>query len=282
MKDPERIWAETSHADMLFLTSQGERVVSAYRQAVRKDNPFAWDAARRQLQLFESLGFKAELAREIIDAVDALFPADNGAAVAETPTHLVVFAGHQIDEPGRALPRFPPHRESEARALIRESISSLMDDAHKFVGLASAAPGADLLFHEVCGDLGVASWICLPMPSSEFVSQVFGELDDWRNRYIDLKASGVNVLELSDRKGLPSWMQVAEPNAWERGNEWVLDMALASNSYKTTLVVLWDGNPQGKAKGGTAHMVELARQAPGVRIHRIDASTLTAAAESVD
>jgi hypothetical protein len=50
-------------------------------------------------------------------------------------------------------------------------------------------------------------------------------------------------------------------NAWERGNQWVLEMARASGAAKITLIALWDGQTVGDAPGGTGHMVGLVRDA---------------------
>src|SRR5262249_32448868 len=60
--DPDRMWAEISKADVLFLTEpRAQRVINRYRDAIPKDSPFTWDAAKGQLQLFADLGVKADL-----------------------------------------------------------------------------------------------------------------------------------------------------------------------------------------------------------------------------
>jgi len=69
--DPDRCWACISKADLQFLMSdKTERIVRAYDGAVPLDDPFAWDATKGQLRLFEQLGVKAEIAKAVIEKLD--------------------------------------------------------------------------------------------------------------------------------------------------------------------------------------------------------------------
>jgi hypothetical protein len=125
----------------------------------------------------------------------------------------------------------------------------------------------------VCEELSIDSTVCLPMPVDDFSRQAFGDLDTWRSRFIDL-LNGRPVLQLSDQNGLPRWLQGSGLNSWERGNRWVLEMARTSGARKVTLVALWDGKPTGDDKGGTAHMVQIAREVGTVDVDLIDAQDL--------
>jgi tetratricopeptide repeat protein len=272
--DPGRIWAEISNADVLFLTDakRERRVIGAYRDAIPPDMPFAWDATRGQLALFVALGVQADLAQKVITEMDGRF-ADRQPGEGSKPVHLVVFAGHRVDAPGRTEPRFPAGQEIRAKSLIHEAVSGLSDDAHEVIVLASAAPGADILAHEVCAEFGLTSIICLPMPSENFARYSFENLDTWRSRFLDLQKNH-KLLVLSDREGLPRWLQGSGLDPWLRGNRWVMEMALTWGAERVTLVALWDGKKVGDAPGGTAHMVKLAEDAGTVHIKRIDAMQL--------
>jgi hypothetical protein len=270
--DPNRIWAEISKADILFLTEpRAERVINRYRDVIPKDKPFAWDAAKGQLQLFADLGVKADLARQVITAIDGRQMAQRPPA--DKPLHVVLFAGHRVDAPGRVTARFPALQESRARSLIRETLSGLGQD-NRFLGLASAAPGADILFHEVCAEIGLPNTLCLPMPATDYARLEFQDLDAWRSRFLMLLRGQRNVLELSDCEGLPRWLHGSGTNPWERGNRWVLQMALTAAAERITLIALWDGKDEGDAPGGTAHMVRLARDTGQVDVKIIDAKRL--------
>jgi len=272
--DPERIWAKISKADMLFLIDpkRESRVIGAYLDAIPKDKPFAWDAARGQLELFAKLGVQSDLAKKVITEIDERFT-DREVSKKGKPVHLLLFAGHRVDAPGRSDSRFPLDREDRARALIYEAVNGLLDVEQAVIGLTSAAPGTDILAHEICAELGLTSTICLPMPSDTFARFAFQNLDAWRTRYLDLLKDH-DVLVLSDREGLPRWLDSSDVDSWERGNQWVMKMALTSGADRITLIALWDGKEAGDAPGGTAHMVRLAEEAGKVHIHRIDANLL--------
>jgi hypothetical protein len=275
--DPERMWAEISAADLLFLTGvRQRRVVGAYRDAIPRTKAFGWDAARGQLELFADLGVKEELAREVIEKIDAhLAGADEKKE--PKPVHLVIFAGHRVDEPGRTEPRFPAGQEKRAKSLIQEALEKILEDGRYDVkGLASAAPGTDILAHEISESLEMPTTLCLAMPPDETARLLFKDLDAWRNRFLDLqgKEKKHDILYLSNRAGLPRWLEGSGLDPWERGNRWVIKMAETSGADRVSLIALWDGKPSGDAPGGTAQQVELARKAGNIRIEKIDANQL--------
>jgi hypothetical protein len=138
--------------------------------------------------------------------------------------------------------------------------------------LASAAPGADIICHEVCLELGVKSTMCLPMPVDSYSREIFKDLDGWKSRFHALIGAGVDRLELNDAPSLPRWLQGTGTDEWERGNRWVLQLALGAGAPKVSLIAVWDGNAIGDSSGGTAHMVQIARAAGTVDIDVIKLS----------
>ena len=276
--DSGRIWAEISRADVLFLLEDRERRIrNAYLRAIPAGAAFAWGATRGQLELFAELGFKTEVAHRLIAALDehvGMKASMDHENEADEAVHVVFFAGHKVDLPGRETPRFPPGSEPKARELIRAALEARRADGGRLEALASATPGSDVLFHEVCAELGVPSTLCLPMPAQDFARKLFAEFDDWRTRFFQLVEQHC-VLELSDRPGLPKWLHGAELDPWERTNRWVMEMARTSPQVrKVTLIALWDGADQGDRRGGTSHMVELARASGAVYVEIVDAGLL--------
>ena len=266
----DQVWANIGRADLMFLTEErDQRVVQAYRDAVPKSDAFAWDAAKGQLQLFAGLGIRAERAVRIIAELDAYVEPTRPVP----GLHLVVAVGHRIDEPRRAVPRFPADREQQARALFRSALEELKASGSTLRVLASAAPGSDIIVHELCNELRIESSVCLPMPPAEFAGSVFGGLDDWRRRFFDL-LKGRQPLCLSDQEGLPRWLQASGFDPWERGNRWVLEMAQTSGAANITLLALWDRNATGDARGGTADMVRIAQKTGVFDVRIIDADQL--------
>ena len=263
------MWAKITRADVMFLTTSERvrRVIDAYDDAIPATESFAWGSVKGQLALFRCLGVKADLADAIISKLDSKMGED-----ATTKTHLVVFAGHRLDEPGRATPRFPAAAEASARACIEAAIDQVDDPDYELRAIVSAAPGADIVALEAFVDRGITTSICLPMPPEDFAREQFLTLDDWRSRYLEL-VDQHETMVLSDRPGLPRWLQPTDIDAWERGNEWVVKIAEAWGADRTTAIVLWDG-VSGDGPGGTAHLVDLVRSSGKIRVVRIDTREL--------
>jgi hypothetical protein len=258
----DRVWADIANADLLFLIEPRDaRVLRAYKDTV-PPTPWFRGAVQGQLELFASLGVRAELAKAIVAEL-AVF---TNPGPAPTPLWAtVIVAGHRIDEPGRAVKRFPESAAPAVKEQLRQRLSVYQQTGEIRV-LASGAPGTDIICHELCGELGINSTMCLPMPVDDYSRETFADLDAWRSRFHALVAARVNCLQLSDSPGLPKWLQGSEADAWERGNCWVLQLALSADSPRVSLIAVWDGNPTGDGKGGTAHMVDIARKAGTVSV----------------
>jgi tetratricopeptide (TPR) repeat protein len=259
----DRVWANISNADLLFLTDGNvERVKRAYRDTVP---PTAWiaDAVSGQLRLFSCLGVKSDIADAII--ADLAGPP---TIVPGPPPSIVIVTGHQIDEPGRAEVRFPERAEPAVKDRLRGELKKLAQQPDGVRVLASVASGTDIICHELCRELGVKSTLCLPMPPDSYSTETFkGELDGWRSRFLALVgAAGAECLQLNDAPGMPRWLQGTDTDVWERGNRWVLQLALTGRAPKVSLVAVWDGATMGDNKGGTAHMVQIVRAAGNVDV----------------
>jgi len=277
----EAPWAAIADADLLLLTLPEEALradpavlVQAYRDALPANKPFAWDATRGQLALFAQLGLRAEAARAVMQALAR--PAPEQAARSE---HLVVFSGHGIDAEG-APPRFPAAAEGKARSLIAERLRALRQGlaaGESLTVLASAAPGADILVHEACAELGIASRLCLPMAADRVARHAFAAADHWRTRFLAVvKAHEADLLQLGDDGELPRWL-AGRPgiDPWERGNRWVMQLAESWGSRRVTLLALWDGADDGR-NGGTAQMVRMARALGRFELDLVDSRQLLA------
>jgi len=282
--DLNRLWARISKADVQFLTSDNKkRIVNSYVQAVPIDDPFAWDATKGQLDLFRQLDVKADIASAVIEELDQratehVAVARKAATADDKPLHLIVMGGHCIDGADRAETRFPAELANKARDLLKAKLQGALLGTHETQVLASAAPGADILAHEICREMKIASHMCLPMPPGDFSAEIFPGLDVWRSKFLDLVGSEIPVLQLSDRPGTPRWLSEADTDPWDRGNRWVMSMAKTWGADRVTLVVLWDGKRG--STGGTAQMVELAEKAGEVHVVIADLNSLNSEAVS--
>lgn len=275
------VWAKASHADLLLLELPDdepehtiETLKHAYKDSLPENDKFASSASIGQLELFAHLGYKFDIVRALIDEFKA-------PSVEQKKEHLVIFAGHTFDKSGMQ-PRFPASAESDARILIRDAIfriqESLAKDEYMTV-LASAAPGADILLHEVCKEHGISTYLCLPTSTETVASEVFAESDELRNRFFNIvKSNEQSILQMAVQDDLPGWLKNREGiDIWERGNRWVMEMAKSSGASRVIVLAFWDG-VEDEATGGTSQLVKLARSIGQFHIEVIDSKQLLSSA----
>jgi hypothetical protein len=271
-------WAETSAADLRFLTSESPtRVAAAYRRALADAPGFAAASVRKQLAIYRDLGVLVNNLAEVFKVVGEPPPlAEPGAEAAPRPKRkrVLLFTGHMVDAPGRERPRFPADMERVAREKIREAVVSEMEmGAGVASGYAGGASGGDILFHEVCEELGIQTRLYLGIPPQEYVvKSVLKAGPEWVGRFWRLHeeraAQGqVRVLSAAagvtdSREHLPAWLrEKPDYGIWTRTNLWMLFNALdeacdpKSDDPNTSLVALWDGRA-GDGPGGTGDLVD--------------------------
>jgi hypothetical protein len=253
-------WVEICAADLLCLTSKRPgRVADAYRKALAGVSAFEASAVRDQLALYRDLGLLTDNV-----AATQTVPALAGDGQPPEPKEhprVLLFTGHMIDTPEREKPRFPPGKEDVARKAILEAIETERDrpDGVAF-GIAGGASGGDILFHEICAELGIPTRLLLALPKDAFIeASVAPAKGDWTKRF-DRLAAKLPVRVLAESQDLPSWLaEKKDYNLWQRNNLWMLHNALAAGGDNVTLIALWNGQ-EGDGPGGTGDLVERARQ----------------------
>ena len=192
----------------------------------------------------------------------------------EKKRHYLLFTGHMIDKKDRATPRFPESIEATVRAAIKEAVQAQKDKyGDRLKAIAGGACGGDILFHEVCAELGVEAELFLVLPREQFiVESVEFAGNKWVDRFDDLFQKLPKKI-LSTTKELPKWLQ-SKPdyNIWERNNLWMLNSALVCGGINMTMIGLWDGQG-GDGAGGTQHMVQAAK-ARGAKTIVLDINSL--------
>jgi hypothetical protein len=165
-----------------------------------------------------------------------------------------------MDAPGRAVPRFPRAMETVARQAIHAAVAGEQARRGRVAGLAGAASGGDILFHEVCAELGIPTSVRLALPSEKYVRESVAPADGgWIPRYQELMARNPAAPVLAPEKDLPGWLaHVANYSIWERNNLWLLEQALSGGASHMTLIALWNGKT-GDGPGGTEHMIRIAK-----------------------
>jgi len=189
--------------------------------------------------------------------------------VAAKGQRVLLFTGHRIDEKGREKPRFPADKEEVARQAIKDAVVKEMQENESVAcGFTGGASGSDILSHEVCAEIGIPTWLYLPIPPERYVvSSVQKAGDRWVERFWKLynkqsEQKRVRVLSeatdvVNEREYLPAWLRTKpDYGIWQRNNLWTLFNALAEGGARNlTLIALWDGEPTGDGPGGTSDLV---------------------------
>lgn len=262
------VWAEISVADLRCLTSnRPQKVATAYRDALAGAPDFASTSVHNQLAIYQDLGVLKANVAEVVKFTGLPKPPDD----AKKHQRVLIFTGHMIDAPGRDKPRFPANKEAVARQKIKEAIEAEMQagDGVSF-GIAGGASGGDILFQEVCADLGIPTRLYLALQPGLYVKESVQKAGpDWVERFRQLNrrmsdAGALRILsELSEEPAdksehLPAWLRTkANYDIWLRNNLWMLHNALAAGGDDcVTLIALWDREPTGDGPGGTSDLVD--------------------------
>ena len=275
-------WAASSRADLLLLTASDrpQRAASAYRGALAGTDRFTLEATRRNLAMYKELGLFEPGVSAALQVVDAAVAAAGKARA--VPTRVILFTGHMVDAPGTARERlrFPPTAgaEARARALIIDAVQKeLPGHEGSTLGIAGGACGGDILFHEVCQQLGVETELCLALPESKFqVTSVQRGGPGWVERYRALTACRIPSV-LQQTEALPRWLtDKPDYDLWQRNNLWMMFNALAKDSRNATLIALYNRERDPDGPGGTGHMLAQALNW-GFKCVELDARELLAA-----
>jgi hypothetical protein len=176
---------------------------------------------------------------------------------------VVVATGHRADAPSRPPPgRFPNTAAciERAKGWLREALETeKAETAGTLCGIAGAASGVDLLFHEVCKELGIPTKVCLPIPIEAYRRESVADGGpDWVEKFNRFVAGNPPVT-LSNSDELPPWAErIKDYGVFQRGNIWVMQDALLRPNADVTLIALWN-QKAGEGPGGTADMVALAK-----------------------
>lgn len=272
-------WAAGSRADFMLLTASARtaRVKQYYQAALTGADWFALEATRRNLEIYKRLGQFEPGVSTALDVVDAAMAA-NGKPHA-SPAKVLLFAGHMVDasdrpEEARRFPR-TPEATAQARAMIFAAVEKeVAGHAGDVLGIAGGASGGDILFHEVCEELGVPTALYLALPEDRFeVTSVQQGGADWVERYRALTGRlAPHVLQQT--KELPKWL-ADKPgyDVWQRNNLWLMFSALATGARGRTLLALYNRERESDSPGGTAHLVAEAATW-GFKVIELDARAL--------
>lgn len=301
-------WFETMEAAFLCLTAENkDKVGQAYLEAMLWAPRYAEVSMRQALALYVDLETKhpdyptidlqanVKAALEVIRREEAKKESGN----------IVMFVGLRMGEVGRGntpnnaavngpIQFLPRHHADIAKREIRKALER-EQAAHGEIlfGMAAAANGSDLPFHEVCDDLKIKTRLYLALPRDQYIGEYVAPAGvEWvekfhaiyRSRKAECRLvsaadsdSELIVSVLSDSMELPRWLQSKSSyTVGKRNAVWMLQHAMVqryihdAEGTNLTLMVLWD-RQEIDASGSMADLVELA-QKNGIKVVHIDCS----------
>ncbi|WP_150451288.1 tetratricopeptide repeat-containing protein [Arenibacter lacus] len=249
-------WVLITLADLAVLTiNNPERVKHLYCSAIESGSDLNFDAAKRQLVLFQKLNI---MSKNVTPALEVFGNSDESSNKVKK---VLLFTGHMIDGEDRKTPRFPKELEPEVRRRIKEGITEIVNKSpseQEWIGISGGASGGDILFLEICKELGVQRKMYLALPPEKYiVESVQFAGSSWVDRFYALyEDADTEVSILAESKELPVWLYGKKGYTfWERNNLWLLNTALSYGDRNLTLLALWDGKGE-DGPGGTKHMLE--------------------------
>jgi tetratricopeptide (TPR) repeat protein len=279
-EDGKDSWVEISKADLANITTTDPpRVATAYRKVLQTAENFNVKSTLNQLGIYRNLEVLNSNLEKVFEVVGQPPPlVAPGAEPAKAPRQrILLFAGHRIDEAGRAAPRFPAGDETErvAREKIKEAVvREMQNGAGVACAYAGAASGGDILFQEVCAELKIPTRLYLAIPKEKYIAaSVAPAGEKWKTRFWNIYNEHEARKEMprvlsettevtSEADYLPAWLRSkAQYDIWSRNNLWMLFNALdegcdpKSGDPNITLIALWDGGG-GDGPGGTADLVK--------------------------
>jgi hypothetical protein len=257
-------WLLVSEAQYRLLTADNPGFVgTAYRAAKNAlGHRFQLQSELSQVAIFHRLGLLADNCGAAFTGLEAT-PADLQPKEPPPRDRVVVATGHRADAPSRPPPgRFPNTAAciDKAKGWLRQALEAeKAGTAGALSGIAGAASGVDLLFHEVCKELGIPSKVCLPIPIEDYRRESVADGGpDWVEKFNHFIAANPPIV-LSDSDELPAWAAgIKDYGVFQRGNIWNMQDALLRPNADVTLLALWS-QKAGEGPGGTADMVKLAK-----------------------
>lgn len=302
-----------------IVSDQPEHVAQLYEEAKHFAPVNAEESMRRALETYQDLdiggrdydpsweigSIKSNVAR----AVTVLTGSTNARERSQELQRVVMFVGLRLDHtmnasdlaPPQAAPGaaseaqvkygFPVHRVEAARQAIDAAIEQELKLGGKIVlGLAAAANGGDLLFHEVCQQRGIPTRMCLALPRPQYVGQYVAPAGRaWVERFSSafrhvraqpleaevLALTGSNPVNVfTDSNELPRWLQ-SKPfyNVGRRNNLWMLQHAMTAaqelgDNAEITLLALWNEGASEGGMGGIGDVIKLASM-HGIKVHTV-------------
>lgn len=273
-------WTLVSLAELKALTSDNlVDVIRAYRKAITasRRNVFSLNSSLEQLEMLKALDIRPHfvqaairLIREEVARVNAI-----GSKSGRTVRKLsgkkkavgrsFLFSGYMIDFPGKEKRTFPADKEDEMRSDLRKILSRLKPAPYDRAFLAGLSAGSEIIFAEVCAELGLEVKAFLPLSESAYVRNFVSPAGEaWVDRFYKIRNHPlVDAIHQVEHVGPPK----DGDDPYERNNRWALYAALGRVGMRNVrLIAVWTetgGEPRDRDAKLVRHMIELTRDMGG-------------------
>jgi tetratricopeptide (TPR) repeat protein len=267
-------WALVSLAELeVSIAEEPERVSRAYRKALTaaRKNVYNLKSTLGPLELLKSIDFRPEFVQTGIEVLQGEIrrikfkdQPKTDSDVPETPPQVFIFAGHPLDRPEQREARFPAGMEKEVREKIKAALLSHHADSNDLAITGAASAGGEIIFLEVCLEIGMKAEILLPYAEAAFIKEMISYAGDkWVERFYSLRNNPrVSIRQQADHLGTVK----AGDDIYERNARWALYTALVHGIDRTRLILLWDGKVLG-TPGGPDSILDQIRQLGGIAEH---------------
>jgi hypothetical protein len=165
----------------------------------------------------------------------------------------VLFSGHMVDTPDRAVPRFPASAVPGRRLELAQIVASV--DELDSEAISGGACGGDLMFCELWLATSRPLWLHLPRRPDAFLDEsVRFAGDRWVAAFDRVVAHPLTTVVP------PTEAMLSATNPHTLNNERMLDQAM--RVLPVQAIVLWNGEG-GDGPGGTGHLVSRVIEAGG-------------------
>jgi len=218
----------------LLTSARATRVQFEYEKALAGATDFLYESANAQLEIFRQLGVLAAALPK------PPAPARHARSV-ERPARVILFSSRPVAANGDVAPQFPKPMAEAACAKIREILQQEKDRTDgEVLGIGSGASGGDILFHEMCTEVGLSSRLFLPLPHDAFrTASVSPAGREWEDLFDQLLKRSGSYRWLASSETVPIWLSTKKDyTPWQRGSLWLIHEALAIGAKYLTVVTL--------------------------------------------
>jgi tetratricopeptide (TPR) repeat protein len=274
-------WTLVSLAELKVLIADNiVDVVRAYRKAITasRRNLFSLTSSLAQLEILSALNLRPEFVQTAIQLLEEEIARvssndsdrarlNKKSSKAKQPVgRAFLFSGYMVDHPGKEKKNLPADNENEIRNDIRKTLTKYKPTPNDRAFLAGLSAGSEIIFAEVCVELGLNVKAYLPVSDSAYIREFVSPAGEaWVDRFYKLRNNPlVDGIHQIEHLGAPQ----SDDNLHERNNRWALYSALGRGGIRNVrLIAVWNetgGITKDQDSHITRHMIDLMREMGGV------------------